>query len=131
MRVFRGWLGAVAGLGVVAGLGGCNTSVSGPAMPTAGAPADGFVHYATGGRVMCDGRPISVDASHARVEASGACGTVRVTGEHNDVIVGMAPGGRIEVTGAHNDVWWHTTGPGPHPVVQDKGASNTLHREEV
>ena len=109
----------------------CNTSVTGPAVPTAGAPADGYVHYATSGAVQCDTRPISVDGSRTRVVASGACAGVRVMGRHNDVIVPMAPGGIIEVIGTNNDVWWKPARPGgAPPVFRSLGANNSIHRDE-
>lgn len=103
----------------------------------AGAPAsgsvpgrpDGYVHYAGGGSYACGPAPLSLDGSHARLELSGVCRIVRVTGEHNDVILGVAPGGTVDVTGAHNDIWWHPTGRGRLPDLRNSGSSNTFHRE--
>lgn len=126
MRISPVVLSTVMIMGVVA----CNTSTSGPARQTVMAVPDGFVHYATGGNVLCTARPIVLEGSHTRVEANGGCRAVRVTGEHNDVIVEMAPGGSIDVTGAHNDIWWRPAGPGPAPSFRDTGVSNTLHRDD-
>jgi hypothetical protein len=125
MRIVPILLSAFAALGLAA----CNTSTRGPAAPPVSGP-DGFLHYSGGGDVQCDVRPVAFDASHTRVQAIGGCRAIRVTGDHNDVIVQMAPGGLIEVTGAHNDVWWRPAGPGPAPVFRNLGASNTLHRDE-
>ena len=111
------------------GVAGCNNSTTGPAPLAAVQPADGYVHYASGGRVQCDGRPVAIDGAHTRVEASGPCSSVRVTGEHNDVIVEMAPAGLVDVSGAHNDVWWRTPSGAP-PRFRDTGASNSFHRDE-
>ncbi len=126
MRIVPIVLSAAAGLGLAA----CNTSTRGPATSVASGVPDGFLHYGTGGKVQCDARPVSFDGSHTRIEAEGGCRSVRVAGEHNDIIVQMAPGGLIEVTGAHNDIWWRPARPGPAPVFRDVGASNSFHRDE-
>ena len=126
MHTARLALCALAALGVSA----CNNKVTGPAPLAAGAPADGFVHYSGGGSVVCDRRPVSFDGSHARIEASGSCTAIRVTGEHSDIIVEMAPGGLMEATGAHNDIWWRTARPGPPPVFRNTGVSNSVHRDD-
>jgi hypothetical protein len=88
------------------------------------------VHYPGTAPVRCDDRPIALDASHARLELVGACRHVRVTGEHNDVIVRTAPNGVIEVTGAHNDVWWRPAIEGTRPVLRSTSTANSFHRDE-
>jgi len=53
---------------------------------------------------------------------------VRVSGAHNDIFIDVTPGGTIEITGNHNDVSWRRIEPGPLPVLQDRGQSNSFHR---
>jgi hypothetical protein len=58
---------------------------------------------------------------------TGACRTVRITGEHSDISVQVAPGGTIEITGAHNDVTWTLARPGARPSLIDTGHNNSFH----
>ncbi len=118
---------AVLALAVLAPLAGCGWQ-------QAEAPhiRDGWMVYtgdATTVRGTCGVLPIELTGSHTRVRLDGACHAVLVTGSHNDIHVGLTPGGRVEVTGSHNDVWWHRTGPGPRPTLLDRSGRNGFHEQ--
>lgn len=92
--------------------------------------ANGVVQYTTSRTkqtVPCDGRPIDIASDRNDMTLTGPCQFVRVSGAHNDVFVDIIPGGTIEITGNHNDVSWRTIQPGPLPILQDKGQSNSFH----
>jgi hypothetical protein len=95
--------------------------------------ANGVVQYTTSRTkqtVPCDGRPIDIAGDRNDMTLTGSCQYVRVSGAHNDTYIDVTPGGTIEVTGDHNDVSWRQIQPGPHPNLQDRGESNTLHHLE-
>jgi hypothetical protein len=81
--------------------------------------------------IPCDARPVQLNVSRADLRVTGPCRFVRLTGEHNDVFVELAPGGSIEITGSHNDVTWRQLQPGPEPTLVDRGESNTYHHDET
>jgi hypothetical protein len=108
--------------------------LAGCAWQPAAAPhiRDGWMVYtgdATTVRGTCGVLPIELTGSNTRVRLDGTCHSVLVTGSHNDIYLGLAPGGRVEVTGAHNDIWWHQTGPGPRPTLLDRGGKNGFHEQ--
>ncbi len=88
-----------------------------------------FTGDATTVRGTCGVLPIELTGSHTRVRLNGTCHAVLVTGSHNDIHLGLAPGGRVEVTGTHNDIWWHPIGPGPRPTLLDRGGRNGFHEQ--
>lgn len=75
----------------------------------------------------CQGGKIQLNGNRLDTNLLNNCQAVRVTGEHNDVEIAVAPGGTIEITGEHNDVFWHQALPGPRPRLIDTGVSNTFH----
>jgi hypothetical protein len=93
--------------------------------------ADGSIHYRTSRtaqQIDCDGRPIVLEGDRTEIGLVGPCRIVQITGSHNDISVDIVPAGTIAVTGGHNDVSWRLTVPGPPPVLQDQGESNSFHR---
>jgi hypothetical protein len=93
--------------------------------------ADGVVQYTTSrtkATAPCDGRPVDLAGNRTVMTLTGPCRFVRVSGAHNDIFIDVIPGGTIEITGDHNDVSWQRIEPGPRPVLQDRGQSNTFHR---
>jgi hypothetical protein len=93
--------------------------------------ADGSIHYRTSRaaqQIDCDGRPIVLEGDRTEIGLAGPCRIVQITGNHNDITVDIVPAGTIAVTGGHNDVSWRLTVPGPPPVLQDQGESNSFHR---
>ena len=92
--------------------------------------ANGVVQYTTSRTkqtVSCDGRPIDIASDRNDMTLTAPCQFVRVSGAHNDIYIDVAPGGTIEITGDHNDVSWRQVQPGPRPILQDRGQSNTFH----
>jgi hypothetical protein len=93
--------------------------------------ANGVVQYTTSRTkqtVPCDGRPVDIASDRNTMTLTGPCQFVRVSGAHNDVFIDVTPGGTIEITGNHNDVSWRRIQPGPRPVLEDRGQSNSFHR---
>ncbi len=105
----------------------CTARPGGPPGPVL---INGIMVYGDGApsTIACDVRPVQLNGNHTSIRVTGDCGFVRVAGEHNDIGVDVAPGGTIEITGAHNDVTWIQARPGPAPVLEDHGASNSFHR---
>ena len=106
--------------------------LAGCSNPPSAVPSDGFVHVLpVSGQptLMCDGRPLALDGDHNEIVLTGDCRRVRITGEHNDVSIDVAPGGEVEITGLHDDVFWWQSRPGPRPVLEDHGTpgTNTFH----
>jgi hypothetical protein len=92
--------------------------------------ADGSIHYRTSHtveQINCDGRPIVLEGERTEASLVGPCRIVQITGSHNDIATDIVPAGIIAVTGGHNDVSWRLTVPGPPPVLQDQGVSNSFH----
>jgi len=79
--------------------------------------------------IPCSDLPIQLEGNRTDLTLTGYCRYVRITGEHNDIHVQIAPGGTIEITGQHNDVWWRPAGPGQPPRLINNGTSNTFHAE--
>jgi hypothetical protein len=75
----------------------------------------------------CGALPILLTGSHTDTRLAGPCRQVTVTGDHNDVTLGLEPGAKVEVTGDHNDIWWHQRRPGLRPDLVDRGAANVFH----
>ena len=91
---------------------------------------NGWMVYAgdaTTVRGTCGRLPILLTGSHTATRLAGDCRRIAVSGNHNDVTLGLAPGARITVTGAHNDIWWHRRGRGPLPRLIDRGSDNRFH----
>lgn len=112
----------------------CLAAMAGCTPPPSDAPptidASGIMHYTTwyvSQKIVCGGHPIMLEADHTQITMTGACRLVTLTGSHNDVTVEMAAGGRFDITGSHNDVTWHQVEPGPPPLLQNQGGSNTYH----
>jgi hypothetical protein len=102
--------------------------------PPVAVEQNGFAVYTasqTDATIPCDMRPVQLNVSRAELRLTGACHFVRLTGDHNDVFVELAPGSSIEITGAHNDVTWRLLRPGPEPTLIDRGESNTYHHDET
>lgn len=95
------------------------------------APApDGRAHFMQNGArttVMCDHRPVQVDANRVSLKIVGLCRRVIVAGNHNDVSTQVRAGGIVEITGEHNDVWVHQVSRGRMPILLNYGQSNTFH----
>lgn len=113
---------AIVGLSLLAGC----------AYTTTAAPVveNGWVVYRQtrlAARVPCDDRPVLIAGNRVEMHLTGACREVRISGDHNDVSVQVAPGGTIEITGAHNDVTWTMPTPGTPPTMLDHGKSNSIH----
>ncbi len=104
----------------------CTARPGGPPGPVL---TNGIMVYGDGApsTIACDARPVQLNGNHSDIRVTGGCRYVRITGEHNDISVEAAPGGTIEITGAHNDVTWTQVRPGPLPVLEDRGASNSFH----
>jgi Protein of unknown function (DUF3060) len=112
----------------LAGAAACNT-----ATPLPPVVQGGWVHYTTSRttqNIPCGDMPIQLEGNHTDLTLTGYCRYVRITGEHNDIRIQIAPGGTIEIAGQHNDVWWQQVGPGPRPNLVNSGSSNTFHREQ-
>jgi hypothetical protein len=95
---------------------------------------NGFAVYTSSGAaatIPCDTRPVQLNVARTELRLTGPCRFVRLTGDHNDVFVELAPGGSIEITGSHNDVTWRQLRPGPEPALLDRGESNTYHHDET
>ncbi|MGH7041339.1 MAG: DUF3060 domain-containing protein [Acetobacteraceae bacterium] len=110
---------------ISAGVTGCSFELA--ATPT---PHNGWMVYtgdATTVRGTCGALPVQLNGSHTATRLTGHCRQVTLTGDHNDVTLGVVPGTRIEVTGAHNDIWWYPLRPGARPVLIDRGTDNTFH----
>jgi hypothetical protein len=93
--------------------------------------ADGTIQYVTSRTkqtVSCDERPVDIASDRNVMTLTGSCRFVRVSGAHNDIFIDVIPGGTIEITGDHNDVSWRRIEPGPRPILQDRGQSNSFHR---
>ncbi len=88
----------------------------------------GWDAYPYSSHVTCGAHPVLLTGDRQSLVVDGACRTVVVAGDHNDISVTLAPGGSIEITGAHNDVTW-TLLPGSvaAPSLTDHGSSNTFH----
>ncbi len=102
--------------------------------PPIAAEENGFAVYTasqTNATIPCDTRPVQLNVSRTELRLTGSCRFVRLTGDHNDVFVELAPGGSIEITGSHNDVTWRLLQPGPEPALLDRGESNTYHHDET
>src|SRR5690349_16778548 len=115
----------------VIGLAGAASCTS--ATPQPPIAQNGWLHYTTSRAkqtIPCGDLPIQLDGNRTDLTLTGYCRNVRITGEHNDIRVQIAPGGAIDIVGAHNDVWWQQMGPGPRPRLLDNGANNTFHRQE-
>lgn len=82
---------------------------------------------ATTVRGTCGVLPILLTGNHTSTRLSGDCRQIAVTGDHNDVTLGLAPGARVEVTGTHNDIWWHPLRAGPQPLLINHGTYNVFH----
>ncbi len=78
-------------------------------------------------RVPCGDGPVLIAGNRVEMHLTGACRLVRISGNHNDVSVEVAPGGTIEITGAHNDVTWTMPSPGARPTLTDSGKENSIH----
>ncbi|HVB68523.1 MAG TPA: DUF3060 domain-containing protein [Acetobacteraceae bacterium] len=110
---------------VAAGATGCSFEMAAtPAM------RNGWMVYtgdATTVQGACGVLPIQLDGSHTSTLLAGHCRQVTVTGNHNDVTLGLEPGARVEVTGTHNDIWWYPLRTGPLPRLIDRGSDNAFH----
>ena len=98
-----------------------------PAPPTV---QNGVLVYSQNGArqtIQCDNRPIQLSGDRTALRLTGECQFVRLAGNHNDIEVEAAPGATIEITGEHNDLTWRQTRPGPHPVLLNRGQSNSFH----
>ena len=95
------------------------------------APApDDRTHFTRNGAsttVVCDWRPVQVDANRVSLKIVGLCRRVIVAGNHNDVSTQVRAGGIVEITGRHNDVWVHQVSRGRMPLLLNYGQSNTFH----
>ena len=80
-------------------------------------------------RIQCGELPIVLEGNRTDLNLSGNCGYVRVAGDHNDIVIELAPGGTIEITGAHNDVTWTQPNATIPATFYDRGTSNTFHPE--
>ena len=78
-------------------------------------------------RVACGDRPVLIAGNRVEMHLTGTCHQVRISGNHNDVSVEVAPGGTIEITGANNDVTWTMPSPGARPTMIDSGKGNSIH----
>ena len=117
-----------AGLGLICLASGvaCTNEAKPPVVT-----ADGVVQYVTSRTkqtVPCDERPVDISSDRNVMTLTGSCRFVPVSGAHNDIFIDVTPGGTIEITGDHNDVSWWRIGPGPRPLLQDSGQSNSFHR---
>jgi hypothetical protein len=118
---------------VVGTLGGAIAVQAFAATPTPPVEQDGWLVYQDSHiseTASCARLPILLNGSHTDFTLNGACETVRVAGEHNDISIQLGPAATIEITGAHNDVTWRQVIPGPPPRLLDSGTSNTFHRSE-
>ncbi|MBN9559640.1 MAG: DUF3060 domain-containing protein [Alphaproteobacteria bacterium] len=116
----------IAAIGLL--VAGCKSTT-----PPIAVDQNGFAVYTASqlnATIPCDTRPVQLNVSRTDLRLTGPCRFVRLTGDHNDVYVELAPGGSIEITGAHNDVTWRQLRPGPEPVLTDRGESNTFHHDE-
>ena len=91
---------------------------------------DGRAHFTQNGAsttIVCDWRPVEIDANRVSLKVVGPCRRVIVAGNHNDVSSQVRAGGIVEITGEHNDVWVHQVSRGRMPVLLNYGQSNTFH----
>jgi hypothetical protein len=103
------------------------------ATPTAPLQQNGWLVYQDSHITQtapCTQQPILLGGSHTDFTLNGACETVRIAGEHNDITIQVGPAATIEITGAHNDVTWQQVAPGPPPQLLDKGLSNSFHHAQ-
>jgi Protein of unknown function (DUF3060) len=80
--------------------------------------------------VSCAQQPVWLGGDHTDFTLNGACGHVRVAGDHNDIMIQVGPAATIEITGGHNDVTWQQVVAGPPPHLADNGISNTFHHTQ-
>ncbi len=113
-------------------LAAVGASLAGCAFEMVGTPTlhNGWMVYtgdATTVAGTCGVLPVLLTGNKTSTRLTGPCRQVAVTGNHNDVTLGLEPGARVEVTGAHNDIWWHQRRPGPRPVLIGRGKDDVFH----
>lgn len=79
---------------------------------------------------VCSGDDwIALDGNGNQLSISGECAVIEIRGSDNRVTVEAV--GTIRITGDNNDVRYaRTTGGKQKPTIKKKGASNTVRRAE-
>ncbi|MGN6690224.1 MAG: DUF3060 domain-containing protein [Sphingopyxis sp.] len=78
--------------------------------------------------VDCGGRPAKVSGSGNRINFTGDCPGLVVSGVDNQVAISLRPGASIQVSGASNVISWRIAGGGK-PRLTISGVDNQVRPE--